>query len=103
MPRVKELLVNGSKRVVNADSSRTLLSVLRDDLDLTGSKYGRGESQCGVYRAARRPAHPRLHHLRRRRPRQGSRNHRGAGLRDATRTAAFLEVGALQCGYCTPA
>src|SRR5436309_377930 len=43
-----ELQVNGSKRRVADDPERSLLSVLRDDLDLTGSKYGCGEGRCGA-------------------------------------------------------
>ena len=43
MASVTELHVNGTKHRVEADPSRSLLGVLRDDLDLTGSKYG-----CGV-------------------------------------------------------
>jgi aerobic-type carbon monoxide dehydrogenase small subunit (CoxS/CutS family) len=48
MPTVKELHVNGAKRQLDADAERTLLSVLRDDLDLTGCKYGCGEGRCGA-------------------------------------------------------
>src|SRR5438477_12934267 len=48
MATIKELHVNGSRRAVSADGERTLLSVLRDDLDLTGSKYGCGEGRCGA-------------------------------------------------------
>src|SRR6185295_10052348 len=48
MSTVKELNINGNKRTIDADAERTLLSVLRDDLDLTGSKYGCGEGQCGA-------------------------------------------------------
>ena len=48
MATVKELHVNGAKRAVDADAERTLLSVLRDDLDLTGCKYGCGEGRCGA-------------------------------------------------------
>ena len=48
MPRVTEILVNGNKRTIDADSERPLLSVLRDDLQLTGTKYGCGEGQCGA-------------------------------------------------------
>lgn len=40
MQRISELQVNGAKLRINADADRSLLSVLRDDLDLTGSKYG---------------------------------------------------------------
>ncbi len=48
MPTIKELHVNGGKRPVSADADRSLLSVLRDDLDLTGCKYGCGEGRCGA-------------------------------------------------------
>ena len=48
MATIKELHVNGSRRPVEADTERSLLSVLRDDLDLTGSKYGCGEGRCGA-------------------------------------------------------
>jgi aerobic-type carbon monoxide dehydrogenase small subunit (CoxS/CutS family) len=48
MPHVAELRVNGQRRGINADPDRSLLSVLRDDLDLTGTKYGCGEGQCGA-------------------------------------------------------
>src|SRR5687768_14784974 len=48
MANVTELRINGKKRTLNAESDRTLLSVLRDDLDLTGAKYGCGEGQCGA-------------------------------------------------------
>ena len=48
MARVTELLVNGGRRRIDVDSDRTLLSVLRDDLDLTGTKYGCGEGQCAA-------------------------------------------------------
>ena len=43
-----ELTVNGRRHRVDADSERTLLSVLREELALTGSKYGCGEGQCGA-------------------------------------------------------
>ena len=48
MNQVTELHVNGSKRPIQVDAERSLLSVLRDDLDLTGSKYGCGEGRCGA-------------------------------------------------------
>ena len=48
MPNVKELHVNGRAMSVDADPERTLLSVLRDNLDLTGAKYGCGEGECGA-------------------------------------------------------
>jgi aerobic-type carbon monoxide dehydrogenase small subunit (CoxS/CutS family) len=48
MPTVTTLQVNGTTRTCDAATERTLLSVLRDDLALTGTKYGCGEGQCGA-------------------------------------------------------
>jgi aerobic-type carbon monoxide dehydrogenase small subunit (CoxS/CutS family) len=48
MARVTALNINGKKMTVDVDSTVSLLTVLRDDLDLTGSKYGCGEGQCGA-------------------------------------------------------
>ena len=43
-----ELTVNGKKYNVEAPEDESLLTVLRDRLDLTGSKYGCGEGVCGA-------------------------------------------------------
>ena len=48
MARVSELNVNGARHTVDVDGEATLLSVLRDQLDLTGTKYGCGEGQCAA-------------------------------------------------------
>lgn len=48
MARVTDLSVNGKKMTVDVDATASLLSVLRNDLHLTGSKYGCGEGQCGA-------------------------------------------------------
>ena len=48
MENLTELRINGTRVRVNADPERSLLSVLRDDLDLTGAKYGCGEGQCAA-------------------------------------------------------
>ncbi len=45
---VTSLHVNGTSRTCDAAAERTLLSILRDDLVLTGTKYGCGEGQCGA-------------------------------------------------------
>lgn len=42
------LQVNGTEHRVDVPAERSLLSVLRDELDLTGTKYGCGEGQCGA-------------------------------------------------------
>lgn len=43
-----ELKVNGKKVTVDADETTPLLWVLREDLGLTGTKYGCGIAQCGT-------------------------------------------------------
>ena len=48
MARITTLNVNGKKMTLDVDSTVSLLSVLRNDLNLTGSKYGCGEGQCGA-------------------------------------------------------
>lgn len=42
------IFVNGVRRDIKADEESDLLSVLRNELDLTGSKYGCGEGLCGA-------------------------------------------------------
>ncbi len=48
MAKITQLHVNGSDTPIDAEGERTLLSVLRDDLNLTGPKYGCGEGRCGA-------------------------------------------------------
>jgi len=48
MTNISSLHVNGANRSVDADAQSSLLSVLREQLDLTGTKYGCGEGQCGA-------------------------------------------------------
>lgn len=104
MARTTALTVNGKKLRIDVEPDASLLSVLRNDLSLTGSKYGCGEGQCGactvlidndpvrscitpVARAAGKQittieglaTEGRLHPLQ----------------------EAFLKADALQCGYCT--
>jgi len=105
MANVKQLHVNGSRRALDADADRTLLSVLRDDLDLTGCKYGCGEGRCGActvlidgkaIRSCNTPVAKA----------QDKKIQTIEGVADGDKLhplqEAFLEVGALQCGYCTP-
>src|ERR1035437_7046704 len=42
------LSVNGQSKKVTTNPDRSLLEVLREDLQLTGTKYGCGEGQCGA-------------------------------------------------------
>src|SRR5881397_3754125 len=100
-----DLLINGSSHRVDVDPERTLLSVLRDELDLTGSKYGCGEGQCGactvlVDGTPRRSCQTRAGSL------AGRAVTTVEGLEQAGRLhpvqQAFAEADAMQCGYCTP-
>jgi aerobic-type carbon monoxide dehydrogenase small subunit (CoxS/CutS family) len=105
MPRITELEVNGAKRRVDADSERTLLSVLRDDLDLTGTKYGCGEGQCWACTVlidgqATRSCLTKVGAA------SGKKIVTIEGLAPEgglhPMQEAFLEADALQCGWCTP-
>jgi nicotinate dehydrogenase subunit A len=48
MARITKLKINGKSFSIDADEQVSLLSVLREHLDLTGTKYGCGEGQCGA-------------------------------------------------------
>jgi aerobic-type carbon monoxide dehydrogenase small subunit (CoxS/CutS family) len=105
MANVTQIHVNGRRRELNAQPERTLLSVLRDDLGLTGSKYGCGEGRCGACTV-----------LIDGKPTRSCKTDVGSigdrkirtieGLANGDRLhpvqQAFLEAGAFQCGYCTP-
>jgi aerobic-type carbon monoxide dehydrogenase small subunit (CoxS/CutS family) len=99
------LLVNGATHEVDANRDESLLSVLRNRLDLTGTKYGCGEGQCGACTVLLdgRPVRSCLTQV-------GS-----VGARRITTVEGveqdgnlhpvqhgFLEKEAFQCGYCTP-
>ncbi len=105
MPTVKELHVNGSRRALDADPSRSLLSVLRDDLDLTGCKYGCGEGRCGACTVLIDGQPTRsctaLVGTVKDKPIQTIEGLSPDGKLHPVQEA-FLEVGAMQCGYCTP-
>jgi len=98
------LAVNGKPYTVDADPQTSLLSVLREQLDLTGSKYGCGEGQCGACTVlidgkAQRSCVTRVGtvSLKQITTIEGLAN--GEQLHPVQE--AFLEAGAMQCGYCT--
>ena len=100
-----ELHINGTRRRVVVDAERSLLSILHEDFDLTGAKYGCGEGQCGACTV-----------LINGQPARSCRTLVGTVAGKQVRTVeglaqngqlhplqdAFLEVGAMQCGYCIP-
>ena len=99
------LLVNGVSHQLDIPADEPLLSVLRNRLDLTGTKYGCGEGQCGActvlldgkpIRSCRTPV----------RSAAGKKTTTIEGLEQDGRLhpvqQAFLDNEAFQCGYCTP-
>ena len=100
-----ELHVNGARHRLEVDAERSLLSVLRDDLDLTGCKYGCGEGRCGACTVllegkAVRSCNTAVGKAQDRKIQTIESLADGDKLHPLQQ--AFLDVGALQCGYCTP-
>ena len=100
-----ELIVNGERYQLEVDPKRLLLFVLRNELDLTGAKYGCGEQQCGactvlVDGMPQRSCVMPVGRV------AGREITTIEGLADGDRLhpvqQAFLEHDAMQCGYCTP-
>jgi xanthine dehydrogenase iron-sulfur cluster and FAD-binding subunit A len=113
--------VNGEQAVVYGAESKTLLQMLRDDLGLTGTKNGCGEGECGACTvwmdgiavlACLVPA-PRAHGTQivtveglalrpgsGQAPQPRSGQAQGENLHPVQQ--AFIDEGAVQCGYCTP-
>jgi len=97
-------MVNGERREVDVPPNTSLLSLLRDDLGLTGTRYGCGRGQCGacyVLADDRAVASCLLT------ADQAARMEITTveGLADGTKLhpvqQAFIDGDALQCGYCT--
>lgn len=102
---VIELQVNGIKHRVDIEADSKLLNVLRDELDLTGTKYGCGEAQCGACTVlidgqAARSCVTSVSEL------SGKQITTIESLEQNGRLhplqQAFLDAGAMQCGYCIP-
>jgi aerobic-type carbon monoxide dehydrogenase small subunit (CoxS/CutS family) len=104
MARSIEIEVNGKRFSVKYPPDTPLLYVLRDELGLTGSKYGCGEGQCGSCTVLIGGA-----------PRRSCQIAVSAAAAKSVMTIeglekegrlhpvqqAFLDAGALQCAYCT--
>ena len=104
MAKPIELEVNGKRYSVQSDPETPLLSVLRDELALTGTKYGCGEGQCGACTVLIEGA-----------PRRSCQIPVSAAAAKSITTIeglekaghlhpvqqAFLDAGAFQCAYCT--
>ena len=105
MANTLELEVNGKRYPVHSDPETALLDVLREELGLTGTKYGCGEGQCGACtvllgetprRSCQIPASAAA----------GKPITTIEGLEKEGRLhpvqQAFVDAGAFQCAYCTP-
>jgi aerobic-type carbon monoxide dehydrogenase small subunit (CoxS/CutS family) len=105
MSEVTTLIVNGATHMVAIAPDRSLLDVLREDLDLTGCKIGCGEGACGACTV-----------LVDGQPTRSCITPLGAAIGRPVLTVeglaargqlhplqqAFLDADAMQCGYCTP-
>lgn len=104
-PQVIELIVNGKPRQAHPRLYPTLLQALREELGLTGTKYGCGEGLCGActvlidgkaVRSCQTPT----------RMVAGKKivTIEGLAKDDKLHTLqqAFIDEDAMQCGYCSP-
>jgi aerobic-type carbon monoxide dehydrogenase small subunit (CoxS/CutS family) len=97
--------VNGKAQTVQTDSERPLLEVLREELGLTGTKYGCGEGQCRACTVLL-DGDPVTSCLTPVRDAAGKKIVTIEGLAAGGRLhavqRAFVDEGAMQCGYCVP-
>jgi aerobic-type carbon monoxide dehydrogenase small subunit (CoxS/CutS family) len=105
MAKMTHLNVNGTVRSIDADETASLLSVLRDQLDLTGTKYGCGEGMCGACTVLidgqwQRSCITPISKV------NGRKVTTIEGLAQEGKLhplqQAFLDEAAMQCAYCTP-
>ena len=105
MPRKLSLKVNGKSRSTTTDAERPLLDVLREDFQLTGTKFGCGEGECGactvlVDDMPTRSCITSIEEV------SGKHIQTIEGLAQDGRLHAiqqsFLDNQAMQCGYCVP-
>jgi nicotinate dehydrogenase subunit A len=104
MATVRQLNINGRVYTTDVDAESSLLFVLRDHLDLTGSKYGCGEGQCGACTVlidgkSRRSCITRVGDVAQKQITTIEGLVQGDRLHPVQQ--AFLDEGAMQCAYCT--
>ncbi len=97
--------LNGERRRIETPSGRRVLDLLRDDLGLTAAKEGCGSGECGAC-AVLVDGTPKLSCLMLAAQLEGCEVTTAEGLGTMEHPhplqAAFVEHGAVQCGYCTP-
>ncbi|MHC4323249.1 MAG: (2Fe-2S)-binding protein [Planctomycetota bacterium] len=99
------LIVNGTKKTVVTDPQRSLLDVLREDLHITGPKYGCGEGRCGactVLMNGKRTLSCTTPVSMANKKKITTIEGLAEGNSLHQLQQAFLDEGAIQCGYCTP-
>ena len=100
-----ECSVNGEAQTLATAPQRTLLELLREDLDLTGTKHGCELGECGACTVLV-DGEPLLSCLTLAADAAGREITTVEGLATADGLhplqTAFAELGAAQCGYCTP-
>ncbi len=98
-------LINGQEYEAEPDAEATLLSLLRDYLGLTGSKYGCGEGQCGACTVLV-DGSPRRSCVMEASAAVGKNITTIEGLESEGRLhpiqKSFMQADAFQCGFCTP-
>lgn len=99
------LIVNKESRELEVDLHRTLFEVLRDDLNLTGVKYGCGDGECGACTVLVE-GRPILSCLTLAVTINGKEITTIEGLAEGDKLhplqESFIEYGAVECGFCTP-
>ncbi len=102
---LQSLTLNGEPVEVSFAPYKTLLEVLREDLNLTGTKHGCELGECGAC-AVLVDGAPRLSCLVLALECQGKAIETVEGLANGAKLhplqTAFADLGAAQCGYCTP-
>jgi len=97
--------INGKSHTLDSAPERPLLEVLREDLGLTGTKYGCGEGQCRACTVLL-DGKPVTSCLTPARLANGKKITTIEGLQKGDRLhrvqQAFLDAEAMQCGYCVP-
>lgn len=100
-----KIKLNGESRTLRAHERRTVLEVLREDLGMTGTKYGCGEGECRactilVDGEPIPSCQLYLSHVDGKDVRTIEGLARSGDLHPVQQ--AFLDAGAMQCGFCVP-
>ncbi len=100
-----ELTINGKKRRFNVEANKLLLNLLRDEMHLTGTKYGCGIGECGAC-TVHLNGEAVLSCMVLAVDIDGGCVDTIEGMADGEKLdpiqEAYLEEGAIQCGFCTP-